>query len=846
MNTFNDLTDQERFVSRVLAREDLYYFSRYMFLARRNFPWMRSDHHQVICDALMRVYRGECKRLVINVPPRYSKTELAVVNFMVWALGKNPDAEFIHTSYAATLAVQNAANARELVRHEEFQQVFPNVQIRSDSAAKGDWKTEQGGVVYAAGSGGTITGFGAGKARPGFGGCFPVGTRVWTEEGLLPIDRIVRERMAINVWSFDYAGKMVLRPVTAWHENPPNDIVRITFDDGATVECTPDHRFWTDNRGWIRADSLSVDDRLPCVQGGVEGTDDVGIDAQCDSGRLDAFAVFPSGSALPVGDGVVGLLAGELGSQVGLSASLSNDIDAAGDRLPRFASPNLEDDGGAHSVRVGKVVGGNSGRVVDRQGLFVRENGAGVHLGFAESAMPLAVNDIGGAGIVPEIAEPVVAGVAVSMAHVGALGLGANKGQHDQLVNIENLGLGIPGQVDAEVTLTVVAGLEDSFGLDVFRPGARNDTALASDAPQVTDRVEPFISGHRKPVLVERVRHGDVTFCLTVDEYHNFTVESGLVVKNCIIIDDPHKPDEATSDVIRKGVIDWFQNTLESRRNSPDTPIIVIMQRLHEEDLAGWLLAGGNGEEWEHVCLEALIDEGLPTERALWPAKHTVADLKRLKRSNSYIFSGQYQQRPTPKGGAIIRGEWFPRYRVVPPLQWRAAYVDTAQKAKEHNDYTVFTHAGMGVDGRVYLLDVVRDKLDAVRLEQTAKDLHAKWKLTAPYQGKAFRYYAIEDKASGTGLIQQLKTKHTIPVKELQRLRGQDKYSRVMDIQGHLESGFVVLPEDAPWVADFIAECEAFTATDTHAHDDQVDTLADCAADMLGGNDIDRFMALAQ
>lgn len=473
MNTFNDLTDQEKFVSRVLAREDVYYFSRHMFLARRNFPWQRSDHHQVISDALMRVYRGETKRLIINMPPRYSKTEMAVVNFISWCLGKHPDAEFIHTSYSATLAVQNAANARELVKHEEYGQIFPDVGIRADSNAKGDWRTDKGGVVYAAGSGGTITGFGAGKVRPGFGGA--------------------------------------------------------------------------------------------------------------------------------------------------------------------------------------------------------------------------------------------------------------------------------------------------------------------------------------------------------------------------IIIDDPHKPDEANSDVIRKGVIEWFQNTLESRKNTPDTPIIVIMQRLHDEDLAGWLLAGGNGEQWEHVCLEALIDEDLPTERALWPAKHTVADLKRLKKASSYIFSGQYQQRPSPKGGDIIKGEWFPRYRVVPPLKWRAAYVDTAQKAKQHNDYTVFLHAGMGHDGKVYLLGCVRDKLEAVKLEQTAKDLWAKWKIPGSYLGAAYRYFAIEDKASGTGLIQQLKTRHTIPVKPLQRLAGQDKYSRVMDVQGHLESGFVCLPDDAPWVTDFIAECESFTANDSHKHDDQVDTLADCVSDMLNG-----------
>ncbi|MFU1946124.1 terminase, partial [Bordetella avium] len=97
-----------------------------------------------------------------------------------------------------------------------------------------------------------------------------------------------------------------------------------------------------------------------------------------------------------------------------------------------------------------------------------------------------------------------------------------------------------------------------------------------------------------------------------------------------IIIDDPHKADEANSGVMRKNVIDWFQNTVESRKNSPDTPIIIIMQRLHEEDLAGWLLgdrgpngrgdpvAGGNGEVWDHLCLSAWNDDGTP----LWPEKH--------------------------------------------------------------------------------------------------------------------------------------------------------------------------------------------------------------------------------
>jgi predicted phage terminase large subunit-like protein len=153
----------------LLAREDLYTFSRWMFARRRGYQWIRSNHHKIICDALMRVFNGECKRLIINVPPRYSKTELAVVNFVAWAMGKVPDSEFIHASYSAQLAANNSAQIRSMVQHEDYQRIFPDCVLDSD--ARSHWTTTKGGVMYAAGAGGTITGFGAGKHRDGFGGC---------------------------------------------------------------------------------------------------------------------------------------------------------------------------------------------------------------------------------------------------------------------------------------------------------------------------------------------------------------------------------------------------------------------------------------------------------------------------------------------------------------------------------------------------------------------------------------------------------------------------------------------------------------------------------------------------
>ena len=155
----------EQAVAAEMARQDLYFYSRYTFKARKGITWQRAKHHKKVCDALMRVYRGECRRLILNMPPRYSKTELAVRKFIAWCMGKNPDSEFLHLSYSSELAVDNSWNAREDVQSELFQQIFPDCTLAADSKAKGHWRTTAGGVVYAAGFEGTITGKGAGKMR---------------------------------------------------------------------------------------------------------------------------------------------------------------------------------------------------------------------------------------------------------------------------------------------------------------------------------------------------------------------------------------------------------------------------------------------------------------------------------------------------------------------------------------------------------------------------------------------------------------------------------------------------------------------------------------------------------
>ncbi len=432
------------------AQEDLYFFSRYMFKERRKYKWLHNWHHRVICDALMKVYRGETKRLIINIPPRYSKTELAVINFMAWCFGKAPDSEFIHVSYSATLAANNAFQTRNLVQEEAYKRVFPDFALRDDSKAKDDWRTAKGGVCYSQGTGGTITGFGAGKFRDSFGGA--------------------------------------------------------------------------------------------------------------------------------------------------------------------------------------------------------------------------------------------------------------------------------------------------------------------------------------------------------------------------IIIDDPHKASEARSDTIRKGVIEWFQNTLESRTNSPDTPIIVIMQRLHEEDLAGWLLDGGNGEEWEHLCLSAIQDDGT----ALWPAKHTIETLNRMELAAPYVFAGQYRQQPSPPAGGFFKPDNIEIVEALPAdIMHQVRAWDLASSENE-GDYTAGVKEAKGRDGYIYIVDVQRAQLGPDGVENRIKQ-------TAQVDGKAVSIRLPQDPGqAGKAQAKNFVTMLSGFTVKAEAVSG-DKITRAQPFAAQVNVGNVKMLK-GDWNKAFIEELRNFP---NGKYDDQVDAASD-------------------
>lgn len=288
-----------------------------------------------------------------------------------------------------------------------------------------------------------------------------------------------------------------------------------------------------------------------------------------------------------------------------------------------------------------------------------------------------------------------------------------------------------------------------------------------------------------------------------------------------IVVDDPHKAGEANSDTMRQNVLDWYNVTLDSRRNSKQTPVIVIMQRLHEDDLSGFLLSGGSGDKWHHLNIPALDEDG----NSFWPenSNFTVEEMERKRKANSYVFAGQYMQRPAPEGGGIFKDAWWQTYRSEPQFEWRAIYADTAMKTKEANDYSVFQCWGRTKSGQKYLIDQVRGKWEAPDLLIQARSF---WRKHEAIKNGRLRSMRVEDKASGTGLIQTLK-REGIPIVAIQR--NTDKITRAYDAAPHVESGNVFLPENAPWLSDFMQESSYFP---NGKHDDQLDPMMDAVTDV--------------
>ena len=280
-----------------------------------------------------------------------------------------------------------------------------------------------------------------------------------------------------------------------------------------------------------------------------------------------------------------------------------------------------------------------------------------------------------------------------------------------------------------------------------------------------------------------------------------------------IIIDDPLKPDDAISDVRRSFINNRYNTTIRSRVNDRDVPIIVIMQRLHEEDLSGYLLDGGSGEEWHHLKLSALDDDN----KALWPEKHSFDELEAIRQADRYTFSGQYLQLPSPPEGGEWRKDWFNivnRAELPNDIVYEM-YIDGAYTKDTRNDPTGIQISGKSGDN-LYIFKSIDKYLEMPELKNF---------ITSFVQscGVPVSQILVEPKASGKSLVQLLRRETRYNVSELTtNFVRYSKIERARASSPFIEGGRVYLVKDN-WNDAFLQQVSTFPNA---KHDEHIDVTS--------------------
>lgn len=276
-----------------------------------------------------------------------------------------------------------------------------------------------------------------------------------------------------------------------------------------------------------------------------------------------------------------------------------------------------------------------------------------------------------------------------------------------------------------------------------------------------------------------------------------------------ILIDDPLKPDDAFSEIERNKVNNRYNNTIRSRTNTDRTPIIVIMQRLHEDDLSGFLLNGGSGEDWTHLCLPALNEFNEP----LFPHKHTFEQLESIRQADRYTFAGQYQQTPSPDEGGEWKKEWF---EIVEPKsisnnRWDI-YIDGAYTKSTANDPT-----GIQIAKKIGNDYVILSSIDKYM------ELPELIRFIPEYitgLGIDVGLIYVEPKASGKSIVQLLRSETKFNVAEIKTdMIAMSKIERARTASPFIEGGRVKIIRGG-WNGAFLNQIAMFPNA---KHDEHVD-----------------------
>lgn len=796
------------FLGQRLLKRGFTDWMRYVFRIVEGRPFVVEPIHADLFTVMEDIFTGKELRVNINVPPRSAKTTLAKY-FIAYCWTINPKMNFIYTSYSESLLANISKELMTILEHPAYKAMYPQsraIEGEEDITPKDDFwyeylkqfytgknvysakkiTTYQGGVCLFAPIGGQITGY----------GCFSYNTLVLTEDGYKQIGDIVEKQYKGKIWSYNFqTQERELQPIYDYVKNEKSDYLKITLDNGEVIECTPDHIFYLNNGQEIRADQLQV-----------------GFKVMADffnlvKGEPKLFHSFFAG---------IVFIANKI--NLFLSKSFKNIIFKCSSFISLVSNtfcnlcPNLP---------TFNITNRTIGNIVIFSYLFIwscifcnsNSNFFGDFVKFMVGI--IFILHIFFTSAITKVFQSIISRIRVEMPDL--LIRFSHKGKQYQSMYKQRPIFPLFSQIDTQISF-----LSNTWFYKLISFCRINFSKFRN--------IISLIFGYREIVDIVKCNHTAPSYCVTLWSNNNFYItKSQVLVHNCgvrsakkfsgaLFIDDGNKPADIRSQTMRDRVLRYYEETLLSRLNNPYVPIVNIQQRLHVEDLSGSL-----AEKYNFKTLKKpLLDENGVCQI---PSQYTPERIAELQKNN-YMFLSQYQQEPIILGGQVIKRAYFRYYPVSKQYQYKRILIaaDTAMKTKEHNDYSVFMTGGVTNSNELHILDLVRGKWEAPELEQVAVNVWNKYKRD-PQTGLTCNGLYIEDKASGIGLIQGLKSKYGIPVFGVEA--STDKLTRAENVLPYIEAGQVHLPESEfyGFNPELLAECEAFSRDMSHKHDDQVDTL---------------------
>lgn len=797
----------KEFASRELSRRHLL-----PFIQRCHPGYMAGWVHHELCERLevfaADVIANKSPRLMVMMPPRLGKSLIASQYFPAWFLGRFPDKEIISCSYALSLQLSFSKKVRSLLSSEAFSAVFPQAQLSEDMQSAEGWRTTANGGFKPAGRGGPINGF----------GCLAGSTLIQTAtHGLIPVATLVRlwYSTPVEVLGFDHVtGEIKPCRVLAVKTTENQDVIRVRTTAGRAIRLTADHRVYVHGRGYTEAGLLEPGDRITTLQE-IPEYPVRGMRSSEEEGRPAVQGLL---SGKPAAGGLPGLqkLWGQLlsycrgggkGGKTGLSrrllliflqygASCSEKLA----NLPRvrgfFTGP---------SAPLFPGMPEETPRAAEKTGYLRRlwnkiRSGSAPHYPLLKSVRrynPCESYDWGRELELQTWGElhQVVRGDAASCISEGSSGMRGMQG-------------GCPGAARSS---------SHRWGPGEQLGGQLGDDVLVVpyNAPQV---------GSDTISVVESVcDRGIPVYDLQVEGTSNLFANE-ILVHNChiLVIDDLIKnATEAYSDSTRSSAWEWYTSTARTRL-APGGGILTIGTRWHHDDPMG-RMEDGEGDVFDVIRYPAIATHDESHRKrgeALHPERYDVKELRKIQSAvGPAVWEALYQQNPTPDVGGYFEDSWF-RYYTGTPEDLRTFMAwDLAIGKKERNDWTVGVIGGVDQVGNLYILDMIRAKLDSLAIVDTIISMHEKYETFL---------CGIERGQLSMAILPMLNARiadhgaYSLAIKEMAPGR-QDKESRARSLQGRLRQGKVFLPQDAEWLADLKGE---FLQFPNSRHDDIVDSCA--------------------